>query len=59
YGKHLLELIKDHTYISSGLGLSFETKAGLINLAWAVGKRDDSQFNLRQSKVHLGFVSYF
>ena len=55
--KHLNK--KTHTYIGTGLGLSFETKAGIFNLAWAVGKRDDTEFNLRQSKVHLGFINYF
>jgi hemolysin activation/secretion protein len=59
YGKHLQEINPDHTYLGTGLGLSFETKAGIINLAWAVGKRNDLDFNLRQSKVHLGFSSFF
>ena len=48
-----------HTYISTGLGLAFETGVGVFNLAWAVGKRDDIPFNLRQSKIHFGYVSYF
>jgi len=48
-----------YTYISTGMGLAFETKAGIFNLAWAVGKRNDTQFNLRQSKIHFGFVNYF
>jgi len=48
-----------HTYFGTGLGLALETKAGIFNLAWAVGKRDDTQFNLRQSKIHFGFVNYF
>ena len=59
WGKHLLETVKEHSYIGTGIGLSFETKAGIINLAWAVGKRDDTELNLRQSKVHIGFASYF
>lgn len=49
----------DYKYISAGLGLSLEIKAGIINLAWALGRRNDSEFNLRASKVHLGFVNYF
>jgi hemolysin activation/secretion protein len=49
----------NYTYIGTGVGLAFETKAGIFNLAWAVGKRDDTQFNLRQSKIHFGFVNYF
>jgi outer membrane protein assembly factor BamA len=59
WGKHLLETKTDHIYLGTGAGLSFETKSGIINLAWAVGKRDDTQMNLRQSKVHVGFLSYF
>ncbi len=49
----------NYTYFGTGLGLAFETKAGIFNLAWAVGKRNDTQFNLRQSKIHIGFVNYF
>ena len=49
----------NYTYFGTGLGLAFETKAGIFNLAWAVGKRNDTQFNLRQSKIHVGFVNYF
>ncbi|RYZ24363.1 MAG: hypothetical protein EOO16_01355 [Chitinophagaceae bacterium] len=46
-------------YLGTGLGISFESKAGVFNLALALGRRDDLPFNLRRSKVHIGFVSYF
>ena len=59
WGKYPLEKVTSHTYISTGAGLSFQPKAGLINVTWAVGKRDDTDFNLRQSKIHIGFVSFF
>ena len=59
WAKHLVEGDNRFLYLGTGIGLSFETKAGLINLAWALGKRDDTEFNLRQSKVHLGFINYF
>ena len=49
----------NNTYFGTGLGLAFETKAGIFNLAWAVGKKNDLQLNLRQSKIHFGFVNYF
>lgn len=49
----------NHTYLSTGAGISFETGAGIFNLALAIGSRDDQPFNLRQSKVHFGFVNYF
>ena len=48
-----------YTYFGTGLGLAFETKVGIFNLAWAVGKRSDLEFNLRQSKIHIGFINYF
>jgi hemolysin activation/secretion protein len=59
WGKYPLEKVRSHTYISTGAGLAFQPKAGLINVTWAVGKRDDAAFNLRQSKIHIGFVSFF
>jgi outer membrane protein assembly factor BamA len=48
-----------HTYIGIGTGLAFETKTGIFNISYAVGKRNDLPFDLRQSKIHLGFVSLF
>ncbi|MCG2614145.1 hypothetical protein LZZ85_07625 [Terrimonas sp. NA20] len=48
-----------YSYLGSGLGLAFETKLGIFNLAWAVGRRSDVPFSLRQSKVHFGFVNFF
>ncbi|MBL7739254.1 MAG: BamA/TamA family outer membrane protein [Chitinophagaceae bacterium] len=49
----------NYTYFGTGVGLAFDAKAGIFNLAWAVGKRNDTEFNLRQSKIHIGFISYF
>jgi outer membrane protein assembly factor BamA len=46
-------------YIGTGLGIAFETKAGVFNISYAVGKRNDTSFDLRQSKIHLGFVTFF
>lgn len=48
-----------YTYLGVGMGLAFESKVGIFNLAWAIGKRSDLDFNLRQSKIHFGFVNYF
>lgn len=47
------------TYIGVGFGLAFETKTGVFNISFAEGKRDDTNFDFRQSKIHLGFVSVF
>ncbi len=48
-----------HMYFGTGFGISLETKAGILNLSYAVGKRDDSPFSFRQSKIHFGFVTIF
>lgn len=48
-----------NTFFGTGLGLAFETKAGIFNIAFAAGKRNDLTFNLRQSKIHFGYVNFF
>lgn len=48
-----------YRYLGTGLGMAFETKAGILNLAWAVGKRSDAAWDFRQSKIHLGLTNYF
>ncbi|MGB8192229.1 MAG: ShlB/FhaC/HecB family hemolysin secretion/activation protein [Chitinophagaceae bacterium] len=50
---------KKNTFIGSGLGLAFSTKAGIFNMSYAAGKRNDAKFDLRQSKIHLGYVNFF
>ncbi|WP_127128615.1 ShlB/FhaC/HecB family hemolysin secretion/activation protein [Pseudoflavitalea rhizosphaerae] len=49
----------NNTFLGTGIGMAFETKAGIFNISYAVGKRDDTKFNLRQAKIHLGYVNYF
>ncbi len=49
-----------NSFISAGVGLSFETKVGLLNVSYAVGKRNDVKFDIRESsKIHFGYVNYF
>ncbi len=48
-----------HFYTGAGAGLALETKSGIFNISYAAGKRNDQHLNLRQSKIHLGFVSVF
>ncbi|MBO9570972.1 MAG: BamA/TamA family outer membrane protein [Chitinophagaceae bacterium] len=49
----------NNNFLGVGLGLALETRAGIFNISYAVGKRDDDKFNFRQSKIHLGYVNYF
>jgi outer membrane protein assembly factor BamA len=46
-------------FIGAGLGMAFQTKAGIFNIAFAAGKRDDLPLNLRQSKIHFGYINFF
>ena len=50
---------QSYNYLGSGIGLSLETKGGVFNISYAVGKRDDLNFSLKQSKIHIGYVSIF
>lgn len=50
---------KDNTYLGAGLGLRLDTRAGILDLAYAVGKRNDQALDLRQSKIHFGIVTLF
>lgn len=46
-------------FIGAGLGMAFETKAGIFNVAFAAGKRNNVPLNLRQAKIHFGYVNFF
>lgn len=46
-------------YGGAGLGISLETKTGLFSLAYAAGKRPDAALNLREAKIHFGFITLF
>jgi len=49
-----------NNFISAGIGLAFETKFGLLNLSYAIGKRNDIKFDIRNaSKIHFGYINYF
>ncbi|HEY4062662.1 MAG TPA: BamA/TamA family outer membrane protein [Puia sp.] len=49
----------NNTFLGAGLGMAFETKAGIFNISYAMGKRNDTQFNFHDAKIHLGYVSFF
>ncbi|RYY50669.1 MAG: hypothetical protein EOO06_03230 [Chitinophagaceae bacterium] len=50
----------NNQFLGLGLGMMFETKAGLLNISYAVGKKDDVKFNIRESsKLHFGYINYF
>ncbi|MBK8499590.1 MAG: BamA/TamA family outer membrane protein [Flavobacteriales bacterium] len=52
------QLVTD-TPLGFGLGTSFETKAGLFSLTYALGRQFENPILLRGGKVHFGFTSLF
>ena len=49
----------NNSFLGAGLGMAFETRAGIFNISLAAGKRDDTNFSLSQSKIHIGYVNFF
>lgn len=47
------------TPLGFGVGTTFETKAGLFSLTYALGQQFDNPVQLRGGKVHFGFISLF
>ena len=47
------------TPIGYGAGISFETKAGIFSLTYAIGQQQGNPPNLKAAKVHFGIVSSF
>ena len=42
-----------------GAGISFETAAGIFNIAYALGRQQNNQIDLRTAKIHFGLTGYF
>ncbi len=45
--------------IGVGAGMTFETKAGIFGISYALGKLEETAFEFRAAKVHFGFISLF
>jgi hemolysin activation/secretion protein len=52
------EYVND-TPIGFGAGISFETKAGIFSINYALGKQFNNPIQLRSGKIHFGIVNYF
>ncbi len=46
-------------FIGFGAGMSFQTKAGLFRISYALGKQDINPLDTRSAKIHLGYQSVF
>jgi len=45
--------------IGVGVGMNFQTKAGIFSFAMAVGKRRGNSFDFGNLKIHFGYVNLF
>lgn len=42
-----------------GAGMALETKVGVFALSYALGRRSDVGLQVRNAKIHFGYVNYF
>ena len=59
YQNHSVNSKIDDTPMSVGAGINFETKAGIFNLSYAIGKQQGNGFDLRIGKIHAGLTALF
>ena len=59
YEKKTHQAFVSDTPYGFGAGISFETKAGIFSLNYALGKQFDNPINFKSGKIHFGIVSYF
>lgn len=45
--------------IGFGTGMSFDTKAGIFSISYALGKQFNNPILFRSAKIHFGFINYF
>jgi outer membrane protein assembly factor BamA len=56
--KNVNQYVYDHPF-GFGAGISFETKAGIFSINYALGRQFDNPIELRGGKIHFGIVNYF
>ena len=42
-----------------GIGLNFDTRAGIFSISYAVGKQFDNPIEIQAAKIHFGYISRF
>lgn len=59
YENNSVNLYLNDQPLSVGAGINFETKAGIFNLSYALGKQINTGFDLRTGKIHAGLTALF
>jgi hemolysin activation/secretion protein len=56
--KSVKDYVRDTPYGFGG-GISFQTKAGIFSISYALGSQFNNPIQLRSGKIHFGIVNYF
>ncbi|MGB3946555.1 MAG: BamA/TamA family outer membrane protein [Bacteroidia bacterium] len=59
YENHALGNFIHDTPFGVGAGISFETKAGIFSINYALGRQFDNPLELKGGKIHFGIVNSF
>ncbi len=59
YEKRVVNSFTHDTPYSFGAGVTFETKAGIFQLTYALGSQLGNPIDVKGTKIHFGFVNYF
>ncbi len=54
----ITEFVSDRPF-GFGAGMTFETKAGIFSISYALGKQFDNPVKFSSAKIHFGFVNFF
>ena len=46
-------------YLSFGSGIVFETRIGLLNIVYSLGKKNENPFDFKTGKIHFGYFVLF
>lgn len=59
YYKNVLNNVTEDFPWGFGIGIDFETGAGIFSLSYALGKQFDNPFEIQSAKIHFGYISQF
>ena len=59
YYKNVAQGVTEDFPWGFGIGLDFDTKAGIFSLSYALGKQFDNPIEIKTAKIHFGYISRF
>jgi outer membrane protein assembly factor BamA len=59
YYKNVVNDITEDFPWGLGIGIDFDTRAGIFSLSYAIGKQFDNPLEIRTAKIHFGYISRF